>query len=78
MFIYGYDASFINDFQKNVAMVTPARAKEIIQKYFAKNNLQFLMVGKAADIKEGLKKYGTIVEKEIKDDSFDASPKKAF
>lgn len=36
------------------------------------------MVGKATDIKEGLKKYGTIVEKEIKDDSFDASPKKAF
>ena len=78
MFIYGYDASFINDFQKNVSLVTPAKAKEIIQKYFAKNNLQLLMVGKATEIKEGLKKYGTIVEKEIKDDSFEASPKKAF
>jgi zinc protease len=78
MFIYGYDASFINDFQKNVNLVTAEKAKQIIQKYFSKSDLQFLLIGKASEIREGAKKYGTVTEKEIKDDSFDATPKKAF
>lgn len=79
MFIFDYDASFINDFQKNVGLVTREKAKQIIQKYFSKNDLQFLMIGKASEIREGAKKYGKVTEKEIKDDSFDAAPgKKAF
>ncbi len=78
MFIYGYDASYINDFEKNVRMVNAARAKEIIAKYFAKEKLQYLFIGKASDIREGAKKYGTVIEKEIKDDSYDIAPKKAF
>ena len=78
MFIYGYDAAYINDFEKNVSQVTPAKAKEIIAKYFAKDKLQFLLIGKADEIRQGAKKYGTVIEKEIKEDSYDIKGKKAF
>jgi predicted Zn-dependent peptidase len=78
MFIYGYDASYINDFEKNVKQVTPAKAKEIIAKYFAKDKLQYLFIGKASEIREGAKKYGTLIEKDIKEDSYEVQTKKAF
>ena len=78
MFIYGYDASYINDFEKNVSHVTPAKAKEIIARYFSKDKLQFLFIGKADEIREGAKKYGTVIEKEIKEDSYEVKGKKAF
>jgi zinc protease len=78
MFIYGYDAAYINDFEKNVSQVTPAKAKEIIAKYFSKDKLQFLLIGKADEIREGAKKYGTVIEKEIKEDSYQIKEKKAF
>ncbi|HTE23851.1 M16 family metallopeptidase [Flavitalea sp.] len=78
MFIYGYDAAYINDFEKNVSQVTPAKAKEIIAKYFAKDKLQFLLIGKADEIREGAKKYGIVIEKEIKEDSYEVKGKKTF
>ncbi|RYZ27251.1 MAG: insulinase family protein [Chitinophagaceae bacterium] len=78
MFIYGYDAAYINDFEKNVSLVTPVKAKEIISRYFSKNKLQFLLIGKADEIREGAKKYGTVIEKEIKEDSYEVKGKKAF
>jgi predicted Zn-dependent peptidase len=78
MFIYGYDESYINDFEKNVKQVNGEKAKEIIAKYFSKDKMQFLFIGKADEIREGAKKYGTVIEKEIKDDSFNADAKKAF
>ncbi|MCP4216591.1 MAG: insulinase family protein, partial [bacterium] len=70
MFTYGFDESFINDFQKNVDMMTVDKAKEIIKKYFPKDNLQFVMIGKASEIKKKAKKYGEVTIKEIKSDGF--------
>jgi zinc protease len=78
MFVYGYNDAYINDFEKNVKQVDAAKAKEIIQKYFAKDKLQIVLVGKAEEIREGAKKYGPVTEKEIKDDSYDVKAKKAF
>jgi zinc protease len=78
MFIYGYDDSYINDFEKNVKQVTAAKAKEIIARYFAKDKLQFVLVGKGDEIREGAKKYGPVIEKEIKADSYDVKGKQAF
>ena len=72
MFWYGFDDSFINDFQHNVEGVTVSRAKEIVAKYFPQDKLQFIFVGKAADIKDIVKKYGPVTEVQIKED------KKAF
>ena len=70
MFVYGYNESFINDFEKNVDRLTLAKAKEVISKYFPKDNLQFVLIGKASEIKDKVKKYGELTEKEIKSDGF--------
>ena len=74
MFWYGYDESFINNFQKNVDELTVEKAKAIVAKYFPKNNLQFIMVGKADDIRKIAAKYGTVSEVQIKE----SGVKKAF
>jgi hypothetical protein len=48
--------------------------KENIQglrnKYFPKDKLQFLLIGKSADIKKIAEKYGSVIEKDIKADGF--------
>lgn len=70
MFSLGFDESFINNFQKNVDGLTVAKTRQIIDQYFPKNNLQFVLVGKADAIRDKVKKYGTLTEKEIKADGF--------
>lgn len=73
MFWYKFDESFINNFQKNVDGLTLDKAKEIIAQYFPKDKLQFILVGKSADIKKIAAKYGPVTEVQIKEE-----PKKAF
>jgi predicted Zn-dependent peptidase len=70
MFFYHFHESFINNFQENVDKVTTAKAKEIISRYFPENNLQFVLIGKSSEIRDKVKKYGKITEKEIKTDGF--------
>jgi zinc protease len=70
MFSLGFDESFINNFQKNVDGLTVARTRQIINQYFPKNNLQFVLIGKAETIRDKVKKYGTVTEKEIKAEGF--------
>jgi len=70
MFWYGFDESYINNFQANVDGLTSSKAKEIVAKYFPSNGLQFLFVGKSADIKKIVEKYGAVTEKQIKDDNY--------
>ena len=70
MFWYGFDESYINNFQANVDGLTSAKAKEIVAKYFPADHLQFLFVGKATDIKSLVEKYGPVTEKQIKADGF--------
>ncbi|MBE0422738.1 MAG: insulinase family protein [Lutibacter sp.] len=71
MFWYNFDASFIENFEKNVDSLDLKKANQIIADYFPKNNFQFVLVGKAADIKNIAEKYGKVTEVQIKD-----SPKK--
>ena len=73
MFWYNFDESFINNFQKNVDGLTVEKSKQIIAKYFPKDKLQFVMVGKSADIKKIAEKYGPVTEVQIKEEV-----KKAF
>ncbi len=70
MFWYGFDESFINNFQANVDGLTVAKSKEIINKYFPRENLQFVLIGKSEEIKKIAEKYGPVVTKEIKADGF--------
>ena len=73
MFWYNFNELYINNFQKNVDGLTVGKAKDIIARYFPKDKLQFIMVGKSADIKKLAEKYGPVTEVQIKED-----PKKAF
>ncbi|GAB3180654.1 M16 family metallopeptidase [Telluribacter humicola] len=70
MFIYGFDESYINTFQSKVDGLTVAQANDIIRKYFPKEDLQFVLIGKADEIRDQVKKYGTLTEKEIKEPGF--------
>ena len=70
MFVYGFDESFINTFQTKVDGLTVAQANEMVKKYFPKENLQFIVVGKADEIRSKVKEYGTLTEKEIKNEGF--------
>ncbi|MDZ4795571.1 MAG: pitrilysin family protein [Bacteroidota bacterium] len=73
MFWYNFDESFINNFEKSVDGLTVEKVKEIIAKYFPKDKLQFVLVGKSADIKKIAEKYGPVTEVQIKEE-----PKKGF
>ena len=69
-YIYGLEDSYINGFEKTVDGMTVESANEIIKKYFPKDNLQFVLIGKADDIREIAKKYGKVIEKNISEDGF--------
>jgi predicted Zn-dependent peptidase len=70
MFWYGFNESYINNFQANVDGLTNAKVKEITAKYFPKENLQFVLIGKSAEIRKIAEKYGKVVDKNIKDDGY--------
>ncbi len=70
MFYYNISDSFINDFQKNVDNLTIEKANEIIKTYFPNENLQFVLVGKASELRDKVSKYGEVTVKQIKDDGF--------
>jgi len=69
-YIYGLDDSYINDFENEVNELTIEKANELIKKYFPKDNLQFVMIGKAVEIKDKVSKYGNITEKNIDEDEY--------
>lgn len=71
MHFYGFDESFINDFQKKVDQLTVEKAAQIIDQYFPRENLQFVMVGKAETIRDLVAKYGEVTEVDINQDGFD-------
>ncbi|MBE1300052.1 MAG: insulinase family protein [Alteromonadaceae bacterium] len=66
MHIYGFDESFINEFEQNIDAIDEAQTKTLIKKYFPQDNLQFTVIGKAEEIRDVLKKYGEVTEIEIK------------
>ncbi|GLP97834.1 M16 family metallopeptidase [Paraferrimonas sedimenticola] len=70
MFLYGYDESFINDFESKVNGLTLERSRELIAQYFPKDNYRFVMIGKADDIRELAASYGEVAEVSITDSGF--------
>jgi len=70
MQLYGYDESFINTFEETVNTLDVAETKRLIDTYFPRENLQMVIVGNAAEIREGLPKYGAVHEVDIKANGF--------
>ena len=65
MFVYDFNESYIDTFSDQVNKLTVESSKALINKYFPKDDLQFVVVGKASDIKEKLGKYGPVTVEEI-------------
>jgi len=70
MFVYDFDESFINGFQKTVDGLTVEKVKRLIREYFPKENLQFVLVGRAEAIRGIAGKYGAVTEKSIEAEGY--------
>lgn len=70
MYLFGLDDSYINNFETEVNELTTGRANELIKKYFPKDNLQFVLIGKAEEIRDVVKKYGRVKERNLSEDGF--------
>lgn len=66
---YGFDETFINNFQKSVDELTVEKARQIVAKYYPKENLQIVMVGRAEEIRKIAAKYGKVTEVQIRDEA---------
>ena len=69
-YVYGLDDSLINNFEDEVNGLTLERANGLIKKYFPKDNLQFVMIGKAEEIRDIVSKYGEVTERNIDEDGY--------
>ncbi|MCW8880359.1 MAG: insulinase family protein [Kangiellaceae bacterium] len=65
MWVLGLDDSFINDFEAKVDSLNVESANKLAKKLFPRENLQFVLVGKALEIKEKAKNYGKIKQMDI-------------
>jgi len=54
---YGLGDDEINQLEARIDAVTPAMAKQVIEKHFPEDNLVFLLIGKASEIGPAVKKY---------------------
>ena len=70
MYYYDFDESFINNFQEKVDALDVETANAVAKEYYPYESLQFVLIGKADEIRETAKKYGELTEKEISADGF--------
>jgi zinc protease len=54
---YGFDDNEVNQLDARIDAVTPEIAKQVIQKHFPKENLVFVLIGKASAIGPAVQKY---------------------
>lgn len=66
-YVYDIDKSFINNFQGDVDKLTVNSSKAIIDQHFPRNNLQFVIIGNAEQLRDKVKKYGKVREVKITD-----------
>ena len=57
----------MTNYLDNMSKVSAAEVKAAAQKYIDPKDLLIVVVGKASDIREGLKKIGNVTEVEIAD-----------
>jgi zinc protease len=60
----------IDNFMSDVDSLTPARAKELVDKHFPRDKLQMVLIGKAEAIRKIAAKYGDVTEMDIVADGF--------
>ncbi len=67
MWAFDLGNEVINDFESKVNALDVDQANSLAKSKFPRNNLQFVFVGKAEDIRERARQYGEVTEVEIKD-----------
>ena len=65
MVIYGYDQDYVNQFEAKVNGLSKQSLQALIADYFPKENLQFLIIGRADALRDTVKKYGKVIEVDI-------------
>lgn len=70
MYLYGFGPEFINTFQAQVDELTLEKAQALIAKAFPQQNLQFVMIGKADEIKPLAEQYGSVTQVAITGEGF--------
>ncbi len=68
MYWYGFDQAYINNFEKNIDALSLDASRQMIKKYFPKENLQMVLIGKASEIKKIAEKYGEVQVIQLKED----------
>jgi predicted Zn-dependent peptidase len=66
MELYGLGRDEVDEFFARVDAVTLDRANAVIRQYYRGDNLSFVLLGNAAKIREAAAKYGTVVERNIR------------
>jgi zinc protease len=59
---YGLDEREINDFTAKINAMTVADAQRVIKRYYPLDNLVFVLIGKASEIGESMKKYSSKID----------------
>lgn len=68
---YGLNDDEVNQLEARLDAVTPEIARRIIEKHFPLDNLVFVLIGKASEIRPAVKKYaGQMDERSISDPGF--------
>ncbi len=69
---YGLDASYIDGYGEAIAAATPESVAAVIENVYPKEeNLVFVLLGDAEQIRESVQKYGPVTEVSITEPSFD-------
>nr|WP_298716925.1 pitrilysin family protein [uncultured Steroidobacter sp.] len=73
--LYGLDRSYIDDYGNQLAAVTLADARHVIDEVIpSSRQVVLVVIGKADAIREGLRKYGPLTEVKLSDPEFRAQP----
>ncbi|HKW56244.1 MAG TPA: pitrilysin family protein [Candidatus Acidoferrum sp.] len=68
---YGLTDDEVNKLEERVDAVTPETARQVIEKHFPMDNLVFVLIGKASEIRPAVAKYaGKMDERSISDPGF--------
>ncbi len=70
MYGYQFNEAYINSFEQQVDSLTVEKTQELISQYFPQQNLQFVVIGQADEIRDNLKKYGKVSEIQISANGF--------
>ncbi|MFL6550473.1 MAG: M16 family metallopeptidase, partial [Povalibacter sp.] len=74
---YGLDRRYIDDYANALNAVSDADAKNIVRQVFpSSRDVTLVVIGKAAEIRDGLRKYGPLTEMKLSDAVFSPAARK--